>query len=103
MEKYTKYRINHYDGRDEVYYYYDDIFDLRAKILELEESGEEEICIEELVTEKGFEYQTARLYMCQNCGGGFLSEEMDFDVEENDCDLCKNCNHQTFNEAPYGD
>ena len=28
-------------------------------------------------------------YQCQNCGGGFLREEMDFDV--NDVDLCKNC------------
>ena len=38
-------------------------------------------------------------YQCSNCGGGFLEEEMDFD----DNDLCKNCNHRTFNEAPYGD
>ena len=40
-------------------------------------------------------------YQCQNCGGGFIAEEMDFDV--NDVDLCKNCNHRTFNEAPYGE
>lgn len=40
-------------------------------------------------------------YMCNNCGGGFSKEEMDFDV--NDSDLCKNCNHQSFNEAPYND
>ena len=40
-------------------------------------------------------------YCCDNCGGGFIREEMDFDV--NDQDLCKNCNHRTFNEAPYGD
>jgi DNA-directed RNA polymerase subunit RPC12/RpoP len=40
-------------------------------------------------------------YQCQNCGGGFLKEEMDFDVD--DVDLCKNCNHKTFNDAPYGD
>ena len=40
-------------------------------------------------------------YMCQNCGGGFLAEEMDFDV--NDVDVCKNCNHTSFNEAPYGE
>jgi len=40
-------------------------------------------------------------YCCDNCGGGFIAEEMDFDV--NDQDLCKNCNHKTFNEAPYGE
>lgn len=40
-------------------------------------------------------------YMCQNCGGGFLQEEMDFGV--NDDDICKNCNHISFNEAPYGE
>jgi len=40
-------------------------------------------------------------YQCQNCGGGFTREEMDFDV--NDVDLCKNCNYTSFNDAPYGD
>ena len=39
-------------------------------------------------------------YQCQNCGGGFIREEMDFDV--NDVDLCKNCNYKSFNDAPYG-
>ncbi len=29
-------------------------------------------------------------YMCDNCGGGFIKEEMDFDV--NGQDLCKDCN-----------
>ena len=37
-------------------------------------------------------------YMCDNCGGGFIREEMAFDV--NDQDLCKNCNagiqHQNY-------
>ena len=49
-------------------------------------------------------------YCSQNCliiraswmiGGGFAKEEMDFDV--NDQDLCKNCNHKSFNDAPYGE
>ena len=40
-------------------------------------------------------------YMCDNCGGGFIKEEMDFDV--NDQDLCKNCNHTSFNDSPYGE
>jgi len=40
-------------------------------------------------------------YMCDNCGGGFIEEEMDFDV--NDQDLCKNCNYKSFNDAPYGE
>ena len=40
-------------------------------------------------------------YCCNNCGGGFAKEEMDFDVD--DQDLCKNCNYTSFNDAPYGD
>lgn len=39
-------------------------------------------------------------YMCDCCGGGFIKEEMDFDV--NDQDLCKNCSYISFNDAPYG-
>jgi hypothetical protein len=40
-------------------------------------------------------------YMCDNCGGGFTKKEMDFDV--NDQDVCKNCNHVSFNDSPYGE
>jgi hypothetical protein len=40
-------------------------------------------------------------YCCDNCGGGFIHEEMDFDV--NDQDLCKDCSYVSFNDAPYGD
>ena len=40
-------------------------------------------------------------YCCNSCGGGFLREEMDFDID--DVDLCKNCNYTSFNEAPYGE
>lgn len=29
-------------------------------------------------------------YCCNNCGGGFIREEMVFDVNDND--LCKGCN-----------
>jgi hypothetical protein len=35
-------------------------------------------------------------YCCDNCGGGFIREEMDFDV--NDQDLCKNCSYVSFND-----
>ena len=38
-------------------------------------------------------------YQCQNCGGGFIREEMEFG---DDVDLCKNCNYKSFNDAPYG-
>jgi len=41
-------------------------------------------------------------YLCNKCGGGFLAEEMDFD-EDNESDLCKNCTHISFNDAPYGE
>jgi hypothetical protein len=41
-------------------------------------------------------------YMCDCCGGGFIREEMAFDI--NDQDLCKDCNssiqHQNFTK--YG-
>jgi uncharacterized protein with PIN domain len=37
-------------------------------------------------------------YCCDNCGGGFIREEMAFDI--NDQDLCKDCNssiqHQNY-------
>ena len=41
-------------------------------------------------------------YCCNNCGDLFPREEMDFDVDD-DQDLCKNCNYQSYNDAPYGD
>jgi len=40
-------------------------------------------------------------FICNCCGGFFPREEMDFDVDD-DQDLCKNCNYQSYNEAPYG-
>jgi len=39
-------------------------------------------------------------FCCDNCGGGFIREEMAFDV--NDQDLCKDCSYVSFNDAPYG-
>jgi hypothetical protein len=41
-------------------------------------------------------------YCCDNCGGGFIRDEMAFDV--NDQDLCKNCNAgiQHENYMKYG-
>ena len=41
-------------------------------------------------------------FMCICCHELLPREEMDFDVD-NDQDLCKNCNYQSFNDAPYGD
>jgi late competence protein required for DNA uptake (superfamily II DNA/RNA helicase) len=40
-------------------------------------------------------------YLCNRCHDIFTAEEMDFDVED-DQDLCKNCNHISSNDAPYG-
>jgi hypothetical protein len=39
-------------------------------------------------------------YCCNNCGGGFIKEEMVFGEDE---DLCKNCDYTSFNDAPYGE
>lgn len=41
------------------------------------------------------------LFMCNSCHDHFPREEMDFDVDD-DQDLCKTCNYQSYNEAPYG-
>lgn len=41
-------------------------------------------------------------FMCNSCHEHFPREEMDFDVDD-DQDLCKNCNYQSYNEAPYGE
>lgn len=40
-------------------------------------------------------------FICNCCGGFFPREEIDFDVDD-DQDLCKICNYQSYNEAPYG-
>lgn len=40
-------------------------------------------------------------FMCNCCHEHFPKEEMDFDVDD-DQDLCKTCNYQSYNEAPYG-
>ena len=61
------------------------------------EESEEEF---DLIQVDMFDFNSDR-FMCNCCGGGFTREEMDFDV--NDQDLCKNCNHTTFNDAPYGE
>jgi hypothetical protein len=41
-------------------------------------------------------------FMCNSCHEHFPREEMDFDVDD-DQDLCKNCNYQSYNDAPYGE
>ena len=41
------------------------------------------------------------LFMCNCCHEHFPKEQMDFDVDD-DQDLCKTCNYQSYNEAPYG-
>ena len=44
---------------------------------------------------------TLNKFICNCCGGLSPQEEMDFDVDD-DQDLCKNCNYQSYNDAPYG-
>jgi hypothetical protein len=69
--------------------------DNRRMADEIEESEEEFT----LITINMFDFNSDR-FCCQNCGGGFTREEMDFDV---DTDLCKNCTYVSFNDAPYGE
>lgn len=40
-------------------------------------------------------------FICNSCYEYFNREEMDFDVDD-DQDLCKTCNYQSYNDAPYG-
>jgi formylmethanofuran dehydrogenase subunit E len=55
------------------------------------------------VLAKAYEHlEDEPLYMCNSCHEHFTREEMDFDVDD-DQDLCKTCNYQSFNEAPYGE
>jgi len=41
-------------------------------------------------------------YICNSCHEHYPSDEMDFD-EENESDICKNCNYVSYNDFPYGD
>jgi len=69
--------------------------DNRRMADEIEESEEEFT----LIPINMFDFNSDR-FCCQNCGGGFTREEMDFD---DDTDLCKNCTYVSFNDAPYGE
>lgn len=41
-------------------------------------------------------------YICNVCHEHYPANEMDFD-EENESDICKNCNYVSYNDAPYGE
>ena len=41
-------------------------------------------------------------YICNSCHEHYPANEMDFDAED-ESDLCKNCNHISHNDFPYGD
>ena len=60
------------------------------------EESEEEF---DLIQVDMFDFNSDR-FMCNCCGDLFPREEMDFDVDD-DQDLCKNCNYQSYNDAPY--
>lgn len=47
-----------------------------------------------------FDFNSDR-FICNCCGDLFPVEEMDMEVDD-DQDLCKNCNYQSYNDAPYG-
>lgn len=52
--------------------------------------------------ENSAEFDEEPSYICNSCHEHFPKDEMDFDVDD-DQDLCKNCNYQSYNDAPYGD
>ena len=62
-----------------------------------EQESEEEFT---LIPIDMFDFNSDR-FMCNCCGDLFPRQEMDFDVDD-DQDLCKNCNYQSYNDAPYG-
>jgi hypothetical protein len=41
-------------------------------------------------------------YICNSCHEHYPANEMDFDAEDGS-DLCKNCNHISHNDSPYGE
>ena len=41
-------------------------------------------------------------YMCNSCHEHYPAREMDFDAED-ESDICKNCNHISHNDFPYGE
>lgn len=41
-------------------------------------------------------------YICNSCHEHYPANEMDFDAED-ESDLCKNCNHISHNDFPYGE
>ena len=41
-------------------------------------------------------------YICNSCHEHYPANEMDFDTED-ESDLCKNCNHISHNDFPYGE
>ena len=41
-------------------------------------------------------------YICNSCHEHYPANEMDFDAED-ESDLCKNCNHISHNDSPYGE
>ena len=64
------------------------------------ENVPENVLIDFLPEEEWPDYENK--FMCNKCHEHFHRADMDFDVD-NDQDLCKNCNYQSYNEAPYGD
>jgi C4-type Zn-finger protein len=63
------------------------------------ENVPEEVLIDFLPEEEWPDYENK--FICNSCGDHFHAADMDFDV--NDSDLCKNCNYQSYNDAPYGE
>lgn len=51
---------------------------------------------------KYLEVELGNQYQCNNCGGGFSHDEMDFGSDDGE-DVCKNCSYRSFNDAPYGE
>jgi formylmethanofuran dehydrogenase subunit E len=63
---------------------------------------DEEMDLKDVLVKAYEHLEDEPLYMCNSCHEHFTREEMDFDVDD-DQDLCKTCNYQSFNEAPYGE
>lgn len=63
------------------------------------ENVPENVLIDFLPEEEWEQYENK--FICNSCHEHFHKADMDFDV--NDSDLCKNCNYQSFNDAPYGE
>ena len=90
---YPPYRINVYDADDrmESYHYCENTDEAQKEMAEYVEKGVDAVLEERVETNGEYEYESARLFCCESCGGGFLEGEMNFEAGGGEDDFCIGC------------